>query len=333
MIPAQLESAVFGVYSTHALHLADKFGVFGHLADHEGATTAEIASALDIDEDTTERLLLVLTSLRLLDRTDDGHHALADGLRPYVDRRGPRYLLGFVDHLLGSTAGQFGLMERYLTRGKAAVDADSPAPFEVLYRDEESVRRFLTAMWQLSFHPSHELARLADLGGTRRLVDVGGAGGPFSVAALLAHPLLTSTVFDLPQVAPHLAENARAHGLADRLGFIGGDFFTDPLPEGDCLAFGYILSDWDDPTCEALLRKAHDACAPGGRVLVMERLFDDDRRGPLATSVMNLSMHFETQGRHRTAAEYLELLGRAGFTRCAVHRSTADKHLVVGRRS
>lgn len=332
MIPAHLERAVFGIYSTYSLHLADRSGVFTYLADNAGATTAKIAGALETDEETLDRLLLVLASLNVLDRTAGGQYALADGVRPYLDRREPRYLLGFVDHLLGSTADRFGQLAAYLERGKNAVDADLPAPFATLYRDEESTRRFLTAMWQLSFHVSHELAALADLGHARRLVDVGGASGPFSVAALLAYPRLRSTVFDLPQVGPYLAETAREHRLGDRLGFSGGDFFRDPLPEGDCVAFGYILSDWDDETCSQLLRKAYDACRPGGRVLVMERLFDEDRQGPLATAVMNLSMYFETQGRHRTPAEYLSLLERAGFTRCAVHRSTADKHLLVGRR-
>lgn len=332
MIPEQVSNAVFGVYATHSLHLADKTGVFEYLADNEGATTAKIAAALQVDEETLERLLLVLASLKVLDRGEGGQYALAEGTRPYLDRREPQYLLGFVDHLLSSTVERFGQVEAYLARGKQAVDAELPAPFDSLYRDEESTRRFLTAMWQLSFHVSHELAALAELDDARQLVDVGGASGPFSVAALLAYPHLTSTVFDLPQVGPYLAETAREYHLTNRLTFTPGSFFTDPLPEGDCFAFGYILSDWDDETCEALLRKAFDACRPGGRVLVMERLFDADRRGPLPTAVMNLSMYFETEGRHRTPAEYLSLLERAGFTQCAVRRSTADKHLVVGVR-
>ena len=333
MIPKPLSNAVFGVYATHSLQLADRTGVFEYLADNEGATTAKIAAALQVDEETLERLLLVLASLEVLDRREGGQYALAAGTQPYLDRREPGYLLGFVDHLLGSTVERFGQMQDYLARGKRAVDAGLPAPFDSLYKDEEATRRFLTAMWQLSFHVSQELAELADLTDARRLVDVGGASGPFSVAALQAYPHLSSTVFDLPQVGPHLAETVREYHLSDRLSFAAGSFFTDPLPAGDCIAFGYILSDWDDETCEALLRKAFDACEPGGRVLVMERLFDADRQGPVATAVMNLSMHFETEGRHRTPEEYLSLLARAGFTQCAVRRSTADKHLVVGMRA
>ncbi|MFC5286658.1 methyltransferase [Actinokineospora guangxiensis] len=331
MTPTTLERAVFGIFSTHSLHLAAKHGLFAALVARPDRTPAELAIDLGVDEATLERLVLVLTSTGVLSQSG-GRVRVTDDAVPYVDPESPRCLLGFVEHLVADTAERMGHLDDYLRKGKAAVDAGLPAPFEVIYRDEESTRRFVTAMWQLSFHVSDELARLAELGDARRLVDVGGANGPFSAAALGVYPRLRSTVFDLPAVAPHLAETARAHGLGERLCFQAGDFFADPLPEGDCVAFGYILSDWDDETCAMLLRKAYDALPPGGRVLVMDRLFDADRSGPQATAVMNLSMYFETEGRHRTEAELTGLLRRAGFDGCSVRRSSADKHLVLGTR-
>lgn len=332
MTPTNLERAVFGIYATHALHVADRHGVFAHLTCHSGDSAGKIAAALAVDEDTLGRLLLLLAALGVLD-TDGDRYTLAEGVRPFVDRDDPHYLMGFVDHLVGGTAEQFGRLGGYLRAGKAEIDRDTPPPFEAIYRDDESVDRFMNAMWSLSYNVSHELAVLADLGGSQQMIDVGGASGPFSVAALEAYPRLRSTVFDLPQVGPHLAARAAEHKLSDRLDFAAGDFFRDPLPAGDCIAFGYILSDWDDETCAMLLRKAYEACRSGGQVLVMERLFDDDHRGPLGTVVMNLSMHFETQGRHRTAAEYLGLLRSAGFVDCTVRRSGGDKHLIAGRRA
>jgi hypothetical protein len=139
-------------------------------------------------------------------------------------------------------------------------------------------------------------------------------------------------VFDLPQVGPHLERTRDGHGLAERLSFVAGDFFRDALPAGDLIAMGYVLSNWPDRECLELLRKAYAACVPGGRVLVMERLFDDGRNGPIATAVMNLEMQVETRGRHRTATEYLDLLTQAGFADAEVRRSTRDKHLVIGRK-
>ncbi|WP_026120884.1 methyltransferase [Nocardiopsis potens] len=330
MLPRPLTNALYGLYATHVLHMADRHGVFAHLAAGP-ATAAETAAALGLDPDTLERLLLVLEAFELVERDDRDRYGLPVELAPYLDRGGDRHIGAMSAHMVNGAAAQLGRLDAYLTRGKAAVDADLPAPFDVIYATPESTREFLDAMWQIGFDVSAELVRLADLGGVRHLVDVGGASGAFCVSALRAHPGLAATVYDLPQVGPYLAERTEEYGLAGRLEFAPGDFFrAAELPEADCLAFGYILSDWTDDTCRELLAKAHRACADGGRVLVMERLFDEGRRGPLATSVMNLSMHVETEGRHRTAGEYADLLSEAGFGDCRVLRSSQDKHLVVG---
>lgn len=329
MIPDHLERAVYGLYATHALHLADRHGVFRCLAERGAARPADLAAALDRDAETLGRLLTLLDTLGIVVRDGD-RYAVPDDVKPYVDDRDPRYLLGFVGHVVSGAAERMPLLSDYLERGKADVDAARPDPFTEIYGDDDAVGAFLAAMWSLSHDVSAELVELARLDDVTSLLDVGGASGPFSVAALRRHPGLTATVFDLPPVEKHLAASRDRHGLGDRLRFTPGDFFRDELPQAECVAFGYILSDWTDETSLDLLRKAHKTGAR--RVLVMERLFDDDGRGPLATAVMNLSMHVETQGRHRTPAEYVALLEAAGFTDCAVRRSSRDKHLVIGNR-
>ncbi len=58
-------------------------------------------------------------------------------------------------------------------------------------------------------------------------------------------------------VAPLIEERARAAGLADRLGFAGGDFLAGPLPEGyDVLSFVRLLHDWPAGVARTLLEKA-----------------------------------------------------------------------------
>jgi hypothetical protein len=333
MIPSDLERAVYGLVSTPVLHLADKHGVFTCLIEQGPSTSATIAGKLGIDEETLERLLIVLAAFGVVTRNAQGGYQLPDEIVPYLDKTDDRYVGMFVHHLVSSTAGRLDQLEAYLVRGKAAVDAGSPSPFEAFYRDEDSVRDFVQAMWHLSFAVCGELAPLAEQDTATRLVDVGGASGPFAVAALLRAPRLRAVVFDLPEVEPHFAATRREYGLGERLGFVSGDFFQTELPAGDRIALGYILSDWRDETCVELLRKAYRACHPGGTVLVMERLFDEDRSAPLATAVMNLSMHVETQGRHRTAEDYVGLIEAAGFAGCEVRRSSGDKHLVIGRKA
>ncbi|TDD86098.1 methyltransferase [Actinomadura rubrisoli] len=330
MLPSNLEKVVFGVISTPVLHLADRHQVFSYLAANGPTSTQRIAQDLHIDEDTLERMLLVLTSHEILQRTPAGQYSLPAGMQPFLDPDDEHYIGGFIAHLVQETSARMPILDSYLQHGKDSVDGPDPRPFTSLYRDDQATRRFLNAMWDLSSGPSRELVTLAGMADTTHLVDVGGASGPFAVAALQHSPTLKATVFDLPEVEPYLNETRAAHGLGNRLAFVPGDFFTDELPEGDCIAFGYILSDWPDPICAQLLQKAHHACRKNGRVLVMDRLFNDSRQGPLATSAMNLTMHLETQGRHRTAGEYTALLNEAGFPRCETHRSSGDKHVVVG---
>lgn len=329
MMPSALENAVYGLISTPVLHSAVKHGVFTSLIEDGPGTVECLAERLGIDQDTLERMLLVMTSLGVVERAAGGEYSLTSDAAPFLDRRSTRYLGGFIEHLTLETSGRLGRLDTYLSEGKPATEA---SPFDDVYRDTESLRAFMRAMWDLSFGMSQELAALAGMAGTTHLVDVGGATGPFAVAALLGAPTLRATVFDMPVVGPLVGEDAQAHPVADRLDFVGGDFFTDELPHGDCLAFGYILSDWDDDTCVMLLEKAYRACQRPGRVLIMDRLFEDDHSGPLATAAMNLVMHIEMAGKHRTGAEFIALLERAGFSDCEVRRAGGEKHLVIGHK-
>lgn len=333
MLPRNLEGAIYGLVTTPVLRVADQHGILSCLVKSGPLPSSAVADQLGFDADTVERLLLVLTAFRVLERDRDGSYLVPDEHAGYFDSASAHYVGGFLDHMVTATTEQLGRIDQYLRRGKAAVDAGLPTPYENFYRDEESTREFMDAMWHLSYGVSQELVALADLAGACRLVDVGGANGPFSVAALQQVPGLRAVVFDLPQVAPHLDRSRWLSGLGDRLDFVAGDFFHDELPAGDVMAFGYVMSNWPDEECVELLRKAHHSCTAGGRVLLMERLFDDDRSGPVATSVMNLMMHVETRGRHRTVAEYFGLLAAAGFTGCEVRLSTKDKHLLIGHKA
>jgi hypothetical protein len=332
MLPVALERSVYGLITTPVLHLALEHGIFDRLLADGPLPGSSVAERIGADADTVERLLLVLTAFEVVRRDADGRFHVPAEIAPFVDRDSPSYVGGFVNHMVMGTPGRLERLAEYLTRGKEAADAGRPAPYDEFYRDEQSTQDFMDAMWDLSYGVSRELAALAGLDGHRWLVDVGGANGPFAVAALRQSPELRAVVFDLAQVGPHLERTRVEHGLADRLSFVAGDFFRDDLPAGDLIAMGYVMSNWPDRACSELLRKAYAACVPGGRVLIMERLFDDGRDGPIATAVMNLEMQVETRGRHRTPAEYFELLTGAGFVDPDVRRSTRDKHLVIGRK-
>uniref|UniRef100_A0A8C5S3M9 Acetylserotonin O-methyltransferase n=1 Tax=Laticauda laticaudata TaxID=8630 RepID=A0A8C5S3M9_LATLA len=82
-----------------------------------------------------------------------------------------------------------------------------------------------------------------------------------------------------------------------RITFHSGDFFEDPFPEADLYILARILHDWSDERCSQLQHKVYQACKPGGGVLIVEMLLNEDRRGPLAAHIYSFLMLLSTEGR------------------------------------
>ena len=101
--------------------------------------------------------------------------------------------------------------------------------------------------------------------------------------------------------------------MADRVEFVAGDFFADPLPEGDVFALGRILHDWGEKKILRLLGRIHHRLPQGGAVLIAEKLLLDDKTGPGWAQMQDLNMLVCTEGKERTLVEYEGLLQRVGF--------------------
>ncbi|MBA2764041.1 MAG: methyltransferase, partial [Thermoleophilaceae bacterium] len=96
-----------------------------------------------------------------------------------------------------------------------------------------------------------------------------------------------------PEVAPVFEEYVERNGLAGRLGFSAGSFFTDDLPRADVVTMGHILHDWDLDQKRMLIGKAYDALPEGGAFIVVENLIDDARRENVFGLLMSLNMLIE----------------------------------------
>jgi SAM-dependent methyltransferase len=328
-----LERALYGFLASQVLFAADELGIFEHLTSGEGMSATALAAAAAVPADPLERLLTAAVSLGLLERHGD-LFVLPAALRPAFRAGDPACIGARLGHLrdvaypiaahLAAAVREGGPQWARLGSGGAA------SPFASIYATRESTERFLDTMWALGHGDSIAILEHDPLPRARHLLDIGGGSGSFTLPALRRYPELRATVFDLAPVRDQIMARAVSYGVADRLEFVAGDMFTDPFPEADACALGFILSDWDDEQGTGLLARCHALLPPGGRVLVLERLFDDDKGGPLATAMMDLGMLLETHGRHRTEAAYRSWLCSVGFGTTGVIRSRGAKHLVWG---
>lgn len=167
----------------------------------------------------------------------------------------------------------------------------------------------------------------------RTVADIGCASGALLVRVLERHPHLTGVGLDLPPLARAFDGTAREFGVADRVSFVPGNFFTDDLPGADVLVFGHVLHDWDLETKRMLLAKAYAALPPGGLVAIYDTLIDDGRRHHTFGLLVSLHMLLQSPGGFDyTGADCLGWLAEAGFEERRVAHLAGPEYLVVGRK-
>ncbi|XP_077150804.1 acetylserotonin O-methyltransferase-like isoform X3 [Ranitomeya variabilis] len=113
---------------------------------------------------------------------------------------------------------------------------------------------------------------------------------------------------------------------------LGGDFFNDPIPEADLFIMARIIHDWTEEKCLALLRKIYQSCRPGGGVLLVEALLNEDKSGPVTSQLLSLNMLVQTEGRERTPSEYTKLLIDSGFRDIKVKATGKLHDAILGRK-
>jgi hypothetical protein len=165
--------------------------------------------------------------------------------------------------------------------------------------------------------------------GAKALTD-GPAQGDLGVQVALANPHLSGIGFDLAPVKPIFEEYAARTGVADRLQFVEGDFFKDPLPKADVLMMGHILHDWDLEQKKALIGKAYDALPTGGGLIVYEAIIDDARTQNAFGLLMSLNMLIETPGGFDySGADCIGWMKGVGFREAYVEHLVGPDSMVV----
>jgi hypothetical protein len=175
------------------------------------------------------------------------------------------------------------------------------------------------------------IARQLPWAGYRTYVDVGTAQGDLAAQIGLANPHLTGQGFDLPAVGPIFTDYVAGLGLSDRLTFVPGSFFTDPLPRADVILMGHILHDWNLSEKQMLIVKAYEALPSGGALVVYESIIDDDRSKNAFGLMMSLNMLIETEGGFDyTGADCEGWMREAGFRETRTEALIGPDSMVIG---
>jgi acetylserotonin N-methyltransferase len=293
-------------------------GVFDTLASGP-RSAADLASELKAERSALERLLNAGAGLGLLTREGTQYrNTLA--AQAYLCRSSSRRLTGYIHYsneLMWKLWGNLeGAVREGTHRWQQSFGWDGPI-FSHFYKNEEARHEFLMGMHGYGLISSPHVVAAFDLMPYQTFVDLGGATGHLAIAACRRYPQLKAKVFDLPEATPLAQKIIGETEVAGRISVLAGDFFKDPLPQGDIYALGRILHDWAEEKIGKLLERIYAHLPAGGALLIAEKLLDDDKLGPRWASMQDLNMLTCTEGKERSPSEYEALLRRAGFA--AVH--------------
>jgi len=309
----RLNELAMGFKKSQALAAALEVGLFSAIAEGAG-TVEDIAARCGIDRETADRLLIIAKSMDLVRDVDGRARNLADVER-YLVRSRPTYFGDFLRFTIGTEYDEW----RGFPDQIRDVSSD-PLPsklYEGDLNDPERARAFTEAGYNASIALAHRLAKRFDFSRFSRWLDFAGGSGCYAIAACERYPNLRVTVMDHPNVVPVAREFIAKHELSDRIDARPGNFLVPAdYPTGyDLISFITPLHWYLKDDVVKVLRLAWQALPPGGTILIVGYMLNDDRSGPLDPALYHLQAIREGHytGHVPSGPEYVAYLREAGF--------------------
>jgi O-methyltransferase domain len=309
----QLMQITLSLFFTRFLYIAAKFGVADELAAGP-RKASEIAAVVGADGPSLHRLMRSLTMIGVFTLLPDGRFGLTP-LGEALKKDAP----GSMHTMLLATGSPYFLaafqeeMIDTLETGKPAFDKRIGMPFfKYLSTRPEDASLFSKLM--VAFHgPEAEaLPEAYDFSGVGTVVDLGGATGNVLSAILSRHSGPRGVLFDLPHVVVDAPALLESRDVADRVTIHPGDLFEAVPAGGDVYILSHIVHDWREDLALRILANCRLAMTPASRLLIVEAIMPDGDT-PHPAKMMDMVMMFSNGGRERTAAEYGELVQKAGL--------------------
>jgi (2Fe-2S) ferredoxin/SAM-dependent methyltransferase len=292
-----------------------------------GATAAEAAAKTRTDARALEMLLNALASIGLLAKESGVFRN-----SPVAERY---FTAGSADNAQPAMLHIAHLWHRWSTLTDAVRAGTAVANRDMAARGDDWTVPFIAAMHRNATERAGAVVRAVGAESIRRMLDVGGGSGAYSIAFAKANPELTADILDLATVAPIAQGHIDRAGEADRVRVRPGDLTRDALGEGYDLVFvSAICHMLGEAENADLLRRCHAALATGGRLVVQDFILQPDKAGPKSAALFALNMLVGTkEGSSYSEEEYAAWMRAAGFAGINRVRLPGPAGLMIGTRA
>jgi 2-polyprenyl-3-methyl-5-hydroxy-6-metoxy-1,4-benzoquinol methylase len=251
------------VIMARTLTVASKLHVFDAIAS--GAdTVASIAHATECSAAAMHKLLTALEGLRCV-RREGEHYSLMPYVSPWLLKDASSSILDFVLSLETCEWSWFTQLEKFMRSGESAQVHE--------HLSDDQWHKYQRGMRALSGFVADELVeRIALPAGSRRMLDVGGSQGFFSIAFCRRSPQLMATVIELRGAVEQGRPWVAAQGFAERVEHVAADARTVELAaeQYDFVLISHLAHHLTAEQNADLVARATRALRPGGILAIQE---------------------------------------------------------------
>ena len=321
--PSTIMDSVYAFRGARVLLTAFELDLFSHLGDG-WKSSEEVAQLAKTNPRATDRLLNALCASGFLAKkkmkfsnTPLTSHFLVKGK--------PDYLGGLMHQV--SLWNTWSTLTDAMRQGSSVVGRNPATGSGMNW-----LEAFIAAMHMRATRQAPAIVKLIDLKGVKRILDVGGGSGVFSMAFVRARKGITAVVFDLPNVTKLTKTYVDAENLSNQISVVGGDYTLYPLVNGFDLVFmSAVIHSNSSEINRQLFRKAFEALNPDGRLVVLDYIMNDDRTSPTVGAYFSLNMLVGTlEGDTYTESEVRGWMEDVGFKKISKTKTQFGTDLLIG---
>lgn len=317
----------YGEARSTVLRCAVELGVFNHI--HEGQGTVEKLCRIIGSSHRAMRIFLdALVGMGVLAKAR-GAYKLSPEAKEFLVKGESHYLGQF---LTGTSVAQDGWKNlcEVVQKGEAIPEFADPEHRTQFFKE------LVKGIFPTSFSSGVILGKKLGMGKTlkdQKILDIGCGAAPWSIALALADPSAQVMGVDYPDIIDIAKAHVKRFHVSKQFDWRPGDFHKVKFEKGayDLVMLGHILHGEGETSAKKLIKRAHDALKPGGKILIAEFLSNDLRTGPELPLLFALNMLLYTpNGDVFSAKELKRWMGIAGFKKTSALAVQFPATVMVG---
>ena len=289
----------------------------------DGAKAEQVGSKIKANARATGMLLNALVALGLLVKSGDDYRNTPETARYFVQ--------GSKDNQRNGLLLTAAMWHCWSTLNDA-VRCGTRIPID-RSKTPEWTRDFIAAMDLNARDSAALVVKALGTTGVRRILDLGGGSGAYSIAFAQASADVKCEILDLPEVVPLTAEYLGSAGVSAQVDIRAGNMFHDAFGSGyDIVMLNSICHMFSEGQNREIFRRARQALSPNGRLVVQDFILNPDKAGPQHAALFSLNMLVDREaGSCYDEQEYTDWMKAAGFDEVRRINLPGPCDLIVGR--